>query len=116
RMDRLYATGLFESVRYRLDPVPDGAPEQRELTVMVRERSGGRFGLRLRSDSRYKASLLLSGAFGVPGFGSNAQLDARLGQQIRVGIGGSQTAGIGRPVALGAPVEYVRSPFRLYSG
>jgi outer membrane protein assembly factor BamA len=115
RMDRLYATGLFESVRYRLEPVAGGAPEQRELTVMVRERSGGRFGLGLRYDSRYKASLLLSGAFGVPGFGSNAQVDARLGQQIRVGIGGSQTAGIGRPMALGARVDYVRSPFDLYA-
>jgi len=115
RMDRLSATGLFESVRYRLEPVAGGAPEQRELTVMVRERSGGRFGLGLRYDSRYKASLLLSGAFGVPGFGSNAQVDARLGQQIRVGIGGSQTAGIGRPMALGARVDYVRSPFDLYA-
>lgn len=115
RMDRLYATGLFESVRYRLESVAGGAPEQRELTVVVRQRSGGRFGLGLRYDSRYKASLLLSGAFGVPGFGSNAQVDARLGQQIRVGIGGSQTAGIGRPVALGARVDYVRSPFDLYA-
>ncbi len=115
RIDRLYATGLFESVRYRLDPTPGGGPGQRELTVLVRERSGGRFGVGLRYDSRYKASLLLSGAFGVPGFGSNAQLDARLGQQIRVGIGGSQTAGIGRPVALGARVDYVRSPFDLYA-
>lgn len=115
RMDRLYATGLFESVRYRLEPAPGGGPEQRELTVVVRERSGGRFGLGLRYDSRYKASLLLAGAFGVPGFGSNAQVDARLGQQIRVGIGGSQTAGIGRPVALGARLDYVRSPFDLYA-
>ena len=115
RIDRLYATGLFESVRYRLEPAPGGGPEQRELTVVVRERSGGRFGLGLRYDSRYKASLLLSSTFGVPGFGSNAQLDARLGQQIRVGIGGSQTAGVGRPVALGARLDYVRSPFDLYA-
>ena len=114
RIDRLYATGLFESVRYRLEPTPRGGPE-RQLTVLVRARSGGRFGLGLRYDSRYKASLLLSGAFGVPGFGSNAQVDARLGQQIRVGIGGSQTAGSSRPVALGARVDYVRSPFDLYA-
>jgi len=115
RIDRLYATGLFQSVRYRLDPAPGGGPAQRVLIVFVRERTEGRFGLGLRYDSRYKASLLLSGAFGVPGFGSNAQLDARLGQQIRVGIGGSQTAAIGRPVALGARVDYVRSPFDLYA-
>ena len=115
RIDRLYATGLFESVRYRLDPAPEGGPDERELTLLVRERAGGRFGLGLRYDSRYKASLLLSGAFGVPGFGSNAQVDARLGQQIRVGIGGSQTAGSSRPVALGARVDYVRSPFDLYA-
>ncbi len=115
RIDRLYATGLFENVRYRLELVPGGTADQRVLTVQVRERSGGRFGLGLRYDSRYKASLLLASAFGLPGFGSNAQLDARLGQQIRVGLGGSQTAGLGRTVALGARADYIRSPVDLYA-
>lgn len=115
RIDQLFATGLFENVRYRLELVPGGTADQRALTVVVRERSGGRFGLGLRYDSRYKASLLLSGAFGVPGFGSNAQLDVRLGQQIRVGLGGSQTAGLGRTVTLGVRADYIRSPRDLYA-
>src|SRR6266513_1067575 len=56
RMSRLYATGLFQSVAYRL--------EQGDLTVMLRQRAGGRFGLGLRYDSRYKASVLLSSTLG----------------------------------------------------
>src|SRR5207249_11190231 len=54
RIERLYATGLFANVRYRL--------EQGELTLLISERTAGRFGLGLRYDSRYKASVLLSGA------------------------------------------------------
>src|SRR5205807_479823 len=56
RMSRLYATGLFEGVGYRLD--------RGDLTVLLRERSGGRFGVGLRYDSRYKASVLLSSTLG----------------------------------------------------
>ncbi len=78
---RLYATGLFESVRYQLEPAPDSAPERRRLTVFLKEQSAGRFGLGLRYDSRYKASVLLSSTLGsVPGFGWNGQADLREGQ------------------------------------
>src|SRR5207244_3118254 len=79
RIERLYATGLFANVRYRL--------EQGELTLLITERSAGRFGLGLRYDSRYKASVLLTGARG------GVELDARLGQQIRVGLGAAQALG-----------------------
>jgi NTE family protein len=106
RMSRLYATGLFESVGYRL--------EQGDLTVLLRERSGGRFGVGLRYDSRYKASVLLSSTLGRGAGGLSARADARLGQQIQVGAGVSQPLGDGRSVTLGAGADYVRSPFDLY--
>jgi len=108
RMSRLYATGLFESVGYRV--------EQGELTVLLRERSGGRFGLGLRYDSRYKASVLLSSTLGRVAGGFSGRADARLGQQIQVGAGVSQPVGDGRSVTLGAEIDYVRSPFDLYQG
>jgi len=108
RMSRLYATGLFEGVGYRLD--------QGALTVLLRERSGGRFGVGLRYDSRYKASVLLSSTLGRIAGGFSGRADARLGQQIQVGAGVSQPLGDGRSVTLGAEADYVRSPFDLYQG
>ncbi len=114
---RLYATGLFESVRYQLEPGPDSAPERRQLTVFLKEQSAGRFGLGLRYDSRYKASVLLSSTLGsVPGFGWSGQADVRLGQQIQVGLGASQPLGDGKSMALRATADYAHSPFDLYSG
>jgi NTE family protein len=105
-IDRLYATGLFESVGYRL--------EQHELIVSLRERSAGRFGVGLRYDSRYKASVLLSSTLGRVAGGFSGRADARLGQQIQVGAGVSQPLGDGRSVTLRTAVDYVRSPFDLY--
>ncbi len=108
RMSRLYATGLFESVGYRL--------EQQDLIVSLRERSAGRFGLGLRYESRYKASVLLSSTLGRVKGGFSGRVDARLGQQIQVGAGASQPLGDGRSVMVGAAADYVRSPFDLYQG
>jgi len=95
-------------VGYRLD--------QGDLTVLLRERSGGRFGVGLRYDSRYKASVLLSSTLGRIAGGFSGRADARLGQQIQVGAGVSQPLGDGRSVTLGAEADYVRSPFDLYQG
>jgi len=108
RMSRLYATGLFDGVGYRL--------EQGDLTVSLRERSGGRFGLGWRYDSRYKASVLLSSTLGRAAGGFNGRADVRLGQQIRVGASVSQPFGNGRSATFGAAADYVRSPFDLYEG
>jgi len=108
RMSRLYATGLFESVGYRL--------EQGDLTVLLRQRSGGRFGVGLRYDSRYKASVLLSSTLGRIAGGFSGRADVRLGQQIQAGAGVSQPLGDGRSVTLGTELRYVRSPFDLYQG
>ena len=114
-IDRLYATGLFETVRYRLEALPGGA-ERRELTVLVREPSAGRFGVGLRYDSRYKASVLLSGILGGVGFGANGRVDVRLGQQSQVGVGVSPSVGELKTVTLGARADYTHTPFDLYEG
>lgn len=122
-IDRLYATGLFESVHYQLSPSSGdrggaaGPPERRELTVAVRERSAGRFAVGLRYDSRYKASVLVSETVGgAAGVGVSGQLDVRLGQQIEVGLGVSQPVSGGGTATLGAGVRYGHSPFDLYAG
>jgi NTE family protein len=116
-IERLYATGLFDNVRYRLDSLAGGRPEGRVLTVVTSERPAGRFGVGLRYDSRYKASVLLSSTLGrVRAFGSGAALDARLGQEIRVALTGWQSVGDAQQVTLGLGSEYTRSPFDLYAG
>src|SRR5439155_191304 len=79
-----------------------------ELTLLISERTAGRFGLGLRYDSRYKASVLLSGAHGA------VDLDARLGQQIRVGFGVAQALGDAQSLALDARVAYAHGPFDLF--
>jgi NTE family protein len=116
KIARLYATGLFANVRYRLDPVADERLEHRVLTVVTSERPAGQFGVGLRYESRYKASVLLSSTLG-PGraFGSGASLDARLGQQIRVGLTGWHTVGDAQSSTLAFGAEYTRSPFDLYA-
>ncbi|HVH68681.1 MAG TPA: patatin-like phospholipase family protein [Gemmatimonadales bacterium] len=116
-ISRLYATGLFESVRYQLEPAQDAAPQRRTLRVILKERSAGRFGVGLRYDSRYKASVLLSSTLGADhGFGWSGQGDVRLGQQIQVGVGASRPLGDGRAVSLRAGADYAHGPFDLYSG
>lgn len=116
-IERLYATGLFDNVRYRLDSIVGGRPEARVLTVVTSERPAGRFGVGLRYDSRYKASVLLSTTLGrARAFGSGAALDARLGQEIRVALTGWQSLGDARQVTLRLGSEYTRSPFDLFAG
>ncbi len=100
RIARLYATGLFANVRYRL--------ERGELTLLIDERAAGRFGLGLRYDSRYKASVLLTGGRG------GVEGDARLGQQIRVGLGAAQALGDAQSVALGVRIAYAHQPVDLF--
>ena len=100
RIARLYATGLFANVRYRL--------ERGELTLLIDERAAGRFGLGLRYDSRYKASVLLTGGRG------GVEGDVRLGQQIRVGLGAAQALGDAQSVALGARIAYAHQPVDLF--
>ncbi|HYL20250.1 MAG TPA: patatin-like phospholipase family protein [Gemmatimonadales bacterium] len=115
-IERLYATGLFETVRYRLEPLPNGPPAERALTVVVKERSPGRVSLGLRYDSRYKASILLSSSFGgIAGFDSRVQVNARLGQQIQLDVGAAQPLGEGSPVTVRGGGDYAHSPFDLYS-
>ncbi len=89
RVERLYATGRFTSVRYRLDAA-EGEGRGRALTVLTSPRPAGRFGLGLRYDSRYKASVLLARTLG-----NDLELHARLGQQIDAGIERLGTPAVG---------------------
>jgi outer membrane protein assembly factor BamA len=85
------------------------------LTVLLGERSAGRFALGLRYDSRYKASVLLSSALGsVAGPGLSAQANARLGQQIYLDLGMSRSVGDGKAATFGARAAFAHSPFDLF--
>lgn len=117
KIERLYATGLFANVRYRLDSLAGERSEGRVLTVVTSERPAGQFGGGVRYESRYKASVLLSSTLGpVRAFGSGASLDARLGQEIRVGLSAWHSVGDAERITLGLGADYTRSPFDLYAG
>jgi NTE family protein len=116
-IDRLYATRLLASVRYRLTPSSSGDSLARTLTVLAREGPARRFGFGFRYDSRYKVSVLVGGEIAeIAGNGSLLRLALRLGQQARLRAGISRGLGQSRSVRLGTRVEYVRSPFDLHDG
>ncbi|MGD8867446.1 MAG: patatin-like phospholipase family protein, partial [Gemmatimonadales bacterium] len=93
---RLYDTGRFRSVQYRLDDAasPGGTgdpPTRREsgpwsgrrrLRLALVEQSLARLGFGYRYDSRYKASLLVSATLSdLLVYGTRLEVDLRLGEQ-----------------------------------
>src|SRR5207247_10085335 len=107
RIAHVYATGVFENVRYRL--------ENGELTVLLRERAAGRFGVGLRYDSRYKASVLLSSTVGrgAGGGGASGQGGVGVGQGPRGTGGAPHPAGGGRGVGPRAAPQFGGAPSAL---
>lgn len=85
---RLYDSGLFARVVYRLDEPPDGTGGRLpRRTLVVETDPAGRRDLRagLRFDSHRQAAVLFTLDLPrTPGFGSAARLDARLGEQLHL--------------------------------
>ncbi len=112
---RIYGTGLFDLVTYRI--LPDGAqPQQWVLEIsLVPRRAPNRLGVGLRYDSRYKAALLIDATFWGTGINSGtSSIRVRLGDQIKVS--GSRSARTGQRARfnLGGRVSYARSPVDVY--
>ncbi len=119
---RLYDSGRFRTVKYRLDedrdasggPNVDGA---RVLQVSVDEQSLAQLGFGYRYDSRYKASIYGYVELADPlVYGSRLNVDVRLGEQ---GLAiGHWLATFGRrpEFIAGAEAGYRRMPFDIYEG
>ncbi len=123
---RLYDTGRFRSIIYRLD-APDADPstrsaqprtsggEERVLVITLTEGRFSELGFGYRFDSRFKASILASAVvMDAVGRGSRLAVDLRIGEQGVVGGRLSRRFGH-RPefiVELGA--RHKRMPFDIY--
>lgn len=115
---RLYDARLFSRVTWRLEEPPPGSPEGRlpRRTLVVEARPGGRRELRagLRFDSHRQAAVLFS--VDLPrlfGFGSAAQVDVRLGEQLHFEARQRFRPSFAPGFLLGARAGYRRTPLEL---
>jgi NTE family protein len=112
---RLYDTGRFQFVSYRLDAPGTTGDGERLLALEVSEQRFAELGFGYRYDSRYKASLLASAFVSdFLGYGSRFAVDLRLGEQ---GMGeGRLTRRLGRlpEFIIGVEAGHRRMPFDIY--
>jgi NTE family protein len=116
-VSRVYDTGLFQRVSYRMEPPPGeaGDSKQRILTVRVKDEAQSWVGGSYRYEGRYKASIL--GTAAVRNLllrGSTLLADLRLGEQTRFSGEIQKRFGWGVAPIVGIRAEYNRSPFDLY--
>ncbi len=115
---RVYDTGLFQRVSYRLDPAPVGAadhPDERILTVHVKDEGRSWVGGSYRYEGRYKASILATAAVrNLLIRGSTLLADLRLGEQTRIAAEYQKRLGWGVAPLFALRTAYKRSPFDLY--
>lgn len=106
----LYATGLFDLVRYRLDE--EGGYGMLHLTV--RKRAGDRAGLGFRYDTSRRAALLFTATlYNRIQYGSVARLDVRLGEDSQVAGTFLSGRGVTRRLSLGGWMGWSRVAFRI---
>jgi NTE family protein len=119
-IDRVYASGFFSRVTYRVEPAPGAAPDSGSvvLVIDVLESSGIFLRLGLSYDSNMNAAMLLNTTFrNVAGQGSTISLDARLSEFP--GIRGSYFiyTGIRKPgLGFGAQLHYDAYTIFSYKG
>ncbi len=116
-VSRVYDTGLFQRVSYRLDRAPGGSSDdgERILTVGVKDEGRSWVGGSYRYEGRYKASILATAAVRNLLFrGSTLLADLRLGEQTRVSAEYQKRLGWGVSPLFALRAEYKRSPFDLY--
>ncbi|HET7457822.1 MAG TPA: BamA/TamA family outer membrane protein, partial [Gemmatimonadaceae bacterium] len=113
---RLYGSGHFERVTYAIEP-DASTPGASDIVVDVTPRNEDVFGVGLRYDSERQAALLFSAALHDRlHYGSTAQLDVRLGEQLqfdaRYVFDETPTLHADRRFR----ATYLRTPLRLYDG
>lgn len=115
KVNRLYSSGLFSQVSYRLQE-EEADSNRSNLVLEFQQKEPEYAGFSVRYDSKYKASLL----FGTS-FTDNIFWSDRLNMQLRVGEILELNAGYSTPVTL-APlskvnvgVNFQRSPIDFYS-
>ncbi len=120
-VSRVYDTGLFNRVSYRLDLAEAGEPggladpDARVLEVQVEDRARDWLGVGYRYDGRYKASILGTAALrNLLIGGSTVLAELRLGEQTLFAAEFQKRRGWKVAPLIGLRGEYRRSPFDLY--
>jgi len=125
---RLYDTGRYHAVVYRLDSPSagpaavtarsqGGAHNERVLVVTLTEQRRADFGFGYRFDSRFKASIIASAmVIDAVGYGSRLSVDLRIGEQSTVGASLSHRFGHRPEFILKLGVLHKRMPFDIYQG
>jgi len=112
---RLYDSGRFRSVWYRLEANDGG--DRRTLRLELDDRSRQWVGFGYRYDGRYKASILATGALRDLLFaGTTLAMDLRLGEQTRARAEYSKRWGWTVAPIVGVRGELTEMPFDLYAG
>ena len=112
-VSRVYDTGMFQRVSYRLDPASNGSDQV--LTVRVKDEGRSWVGGSYRYEGRYKASILATAAVrNLLLRGSTLLADLRLGEQTRISAEIQKRFGWDVAPVVGLRGEYKRSPFDLY--
>lgn len=113
-VQRVYGTGLFDQVSYRVLPGPDGQPG--ELVVRVRPQTvTDRLGVGFRYDEFYGPGLLLSLALkNRLRFGDTAAITARLGSQFELRGSYFTRLGTNSPLTTGAELGFANAPYDAY--
>lgn len=107
----LYATDLFQSVRYRLDRTGG----QVVLVVQAQPRTLDRVGLGFRSDEIQRSALLFAATLHNRfGYGSTLRVDARLGEEMQFRGTLFSVRGGTRRLNLGGTVSWTQSPLDSY--
>lgn len=118
-VSRVYDTGLFSRVEYRLETdsaATPGGPEadRRVLAIAVEDRSRSWAGASYRYEGRYKASILLTAAVRRLLPGTTLIADLRLGEQTRFAADFTRRWGWGVDPLVGIGLEALRAPFDIY--
>ncbi len=114
---RLYDTGRFRSVWYRLGAAEGGdeSEDRRLLRLEIDDRSRQWVGFGYRYDGRYKASILATGTLRDVLFaGTTLAVDARLGEQAQGRAEYSKRWGWTLAPFIGIRGELTEQPFDLY--
>ena len=106
-VDRVYSTGLFETVTYRLDATDSGTV----AVVTASTTEPDKIGFGVRYDDRSNVAMLLSADVGNwLGYGSTTRLDLRLGDQLRIGLQRLRPAAFHTPLTVGVSASYTNTP------
>lgn len=108
-VDRIYASGPYRQVIYRL--LPDSTGAAYVLLLDIDPHPTGRLGLDVRYDSRYKTSLLIAGSGRKRvGYGPTVRMGLRLGELARLEAAYLMPLAYGRPLSLSLDGALTRMP------